>query len=107
MQPECREMFLKTYFSSSLEEKEAVSESESGGSEDHSDRQHHDRHGQSPPAHHYPHHSGIRVLPSGALISNGGTVTNMDSLHTLSMSGPPNGGTVTNMDSLHTLSMSG
>jgi len=76
------------------EEKEAVSESESGGSEDHSDRQHHDRHGQSPPAHHYPHHSGIRVLPSGALISNGGTVTNMESLHTLSMSGPPNGGTI-------------
>jgi len=76
------------------EEKEAVSESESGGSEDHSDRHHQDRHGQSPPAHHYPHHSGLRVLPSGALISNGGSVTNMESLHTLNMSGPPNGGTI-------------
>lgn len=76
------------------EEKEAVSESESGGSEDHSDRNHHDRHGQSPPGHHYPHHSGIRVLPSGALISNGGSVTNMESLHSLSMAGPNNGGTI-------------
>jgi len=76
------------------EDKEAVSENESAGSEDHSDRQHHERHGQSPPVHHYPHHSGIRVLPSGALISNGGTVTNMESLHTLSMSGPTNGSTI-------------
>lgn len=71
-----------------------MSESESGGSEDHSDRNHHDRHGQSPPGHHYPHHSGLRVLPSGALISNGGSVTNMESLHSLSMSGPNNGGTI-------------
>ena len=68
MQPECRDMFLKTYFSSSLEEKEAVSESESGGSEDHSDRNHHDRHGQSPPGHHYPHHSGLRGNFNGNLI---------------------------------------
>ena len=55
-------MFLKSYFSSSLEEKEAVSENESGGSEDTSERHPHDRHGQSPPGHHYPHHSGIRGI---------------------------------------------
>jgi hypothetical protein len=76
------------------EDKETVSENESGGSEDPSDRHPHDRHGQSPPTHHYQHHSGIRVLPSGALISNGGTVTNMESLHSLSMSGPNNGSTI-------------
>jgi len=58
------------------EEKEPVSEGESGGSsEDHSERhqlQHH---------HQYSHHPGLRVLPSNTLISNGGNVTNMESLH--------------------------
>jgi len=76
------------------EEKETVSENESGGSEDTADRHPHDRHGQSPPGPPYPHHSGIRVLHSGALISNGGTVTNMESLHSLSMATPNNGSTI-------------
>lgn len=76
------------------EEKETVSENESGGSEDPSDRHPHDRHAQSPPGPPYPHHSGIRVLHSGALISNGGTVTNMEGLHSLSMATPNNGSTI-------------
>merc|ERR1712013_670723 len=76
------------------EEKDTVSENESGGSEDPTDRHPHDRHAQSPPGPPYPHHSGIRVLHSGALISNGGTVTNMESLHSLSMATPNNGSTI-------------
>ena len=54
------ELFLKSYLSSALEEKDTVSENESGGSEDPSDRHPHDRHAQSPPGPPYPHHSGIR-----------------------------------------------
>ena len=60
MQPVIGEMFLKSYLASALEEKETVSENESGGSEDTADRHPHDRHGQSHPGPPYPHHSGIR-----------------------------------------------
>ena len=54
MQPDFREMFLQNYFSGGSEEKEA-SESESGGSDEHVERQ-----GPSPNMPHYHPQHGLR-----------------------------------------------
>ena len=68
------DMYLKQNFPMLSEDKEALSEGESGGSsEDHHER-HHDRshHQQHHQPHHYPHsHHSLR----GNLLSNGGGVT--------------------------------
>ena len=70
------DMYLKQNFPILSEDKEALSEGESGGSsEDHHER-HHDRnhHQQHHQPHHYPHsHHSLR----GNLLSNGGGVTGM------------------------------
>merc|ERR1711963_34492 len=72
------------------EDKEGVSGSESGGSEggggehNNNEQRHHQQHQYHQPA-------GLRVLPSGALISNSG---HMESLPNLSMSGSGGGGLV-------------
>jgi len=70
------------------EEKEPVSEGESGGSsEEHSERHHlHHHH------HHYSHQPGLRVIPPNSLISNGGNVSNMESLH--GVMSPTNNGSI-------------
>jgi len=70
------------------EEKEPVSEGESGGSsEEHSERHHlHHHH------HHYSHQPGLRVIPPNSLISNGGNVSNMESLH--GVMSPANNGSI-------------
>jgi len=69
MQPDYRD-FLKSYFPPHPEDKDGGSGSDSGGSETGEDRADH------PLPHHagYPGHSGLRVLPSGALISSSGPV---------------------------------
>jgi len=73
------------------EDKDGVSGSESGGSEggggehNNNEQRHHQQHQYHQPA-------GLRVLPSGALISNSGH--QMESLPNLSMSGPAGGGLV-------------
>jgi len=72
----------------STEEKEA-SESESGGSDEHVERQ-----GPSPNMPHYHPQHGLRVLPSGALLSNGSSVPHMEGLHNLGMNSSTNGGTI-------------
>jgi len=80
------------------EDKEGVSGSESGGSEggggEHNNNNNNNN-GSHEPRHHQQHQyhqpAGLRVLPSGALISNSG---HMESLPNLSMSGSGGGGLV-------------
>ena len=80
-------MFVKHHYNYP-EEKEPVSEGESGGSsEEHSERHHlHHHH------HHYSHQPGLRVIPPNSLISNGGNVSNMESLH--GVMSPANNGSI-------------
>ena len=80
-------MFVKHHYIYP-EEKEPVSEGESGASSEEQSERHHLHH------QHYSHHPGLRVLPSNTLISNGSTVSNMDTLHGTVMSPSNNGGIV-------------
>jgi len=84
------------------EDKEALSEGESGASsEDHQERHHDRNHHHHHQPHHYPHsHHSLR----GNLLTNGGGVTGVEPLHGVGMPGmsPPSNGIVqysTNPDS--------